>query len=144
MQPPTLHDLDTGLISWAHSDPRLASWSLCAGLSTLAFQATKSPSARRRRMKRGGGTDPRIARFMEKGGLSLPNIQRSAVPRSRAEREDLVILPRVRRAHNVAKGRGRRFVRDRNTNTKMPTELAKSAVLRWTSGCHNPMPVQRS
>lgn len=124
---------DTGLESWAHSDPRLVSWSLCVGLSTLAFQATKSGRARRRRTKRRGGTDRRIARFMEREGQSLQNIRRSAIPKSRAGGEDLVILPRDLRAHRAAKERGKSIVRDRNTNMKMSTEPARGIVLHTTS-----------
>lgn len=141
MQSSPLLNLDTGLEHWAHSDPSLKSWSLCAGLSTLAFRAIRSARARRRRTKRRDGTGRRITRFMEKEGQLPQNTQRSAARRNRAERDDLEILPRARRA---AKEKGRSIVRGHNTTTKMPTAIAKGTVLYQMSRCRKCIDVHLS
>jgi hypothetical protein len=113
-------NLAIGLKLWAHSDPRLPSWSLCVGHSTSAFQATKSAKLRHRRTRRRDGTSRRMTRFMDREDQSSRKFQARKI---QAEREGLGTL---RRVHRAAKERN--VVRGRSTVMRMHTGVANSIV----------------
>lgn len=116
-----LLSLDIGLKYQSHSDTRSASWSLCAGHSTLAFRPTGSPRRRRHPGKRRGGTRRRTARFAVMEGQSLSNTQRSAAQRTLAGKEDLETPPCQRNVPRSAKNIGTATLPNHSVSTRMPT-----------------------
>ena len=117
-----LLSLDIGLKYQSHSDTRSASWSLCAGHSTLAFRPTGSPRPPRRHPgKRRGGTRRRTARFAGMEGQSLSNTQRSAAQRTLAGKEDLETPLCQRNVPRAARNIGTTTLPNHSAITRMPT-----------------------